>query len=80
MHNMIKRYITTPGTYAEVLPGITVVRCGGVNITGVVNSGDCDNNIVGIEIILIDGDGTGVGMDQICAFVQRDTLGVGFGV
>ncbi|MBR3942981.1 MAG: InlB B-repeat-containing protein [Clostridia bacterium] len=36
MHNMIKRYITTPGTYAEVLPGITVVRCGGVTVTGTV--------------------------------------------
>ena len=36
MHNMIKRYITNPGTYAEVLPGITVVRCGGVTVTGTV--------------------------------------------
>ena len=36
MHNMIKRYIVNPGTYSEVLPGITVVRCGDVTINGTV--------------------------------------------
>lgn len=52
MHNMIKTYITAPGTYNADLQGITVIRTGGITLKGFINTND-----------LVAGDG--VGTDKI---------------
>ena len=52
MHNMIKTYITAPGTYNADLQGITVIRTGGITLKGFINTSD-----------LVAGDG--VGTDKI---------------
>ena len=52
MHNMIKTYITAPGTYDADLQGITVIRTGGITLKGLINTSD-----------LVAGDG--VGTDKI---------------
>lgn len=40
MHNAIRTYIAEPGTYTNDMTGITVVRVGGVTLSGFTNTSD----------------------------------------
>ena len=40
MHNMIRTYITVPGTYSDELAGIVVLRTGDVTLKNATVNGD----------------------------------------